>query len=87
MGILDDNMDGKIELAELKGGDQGPVSMLKKYFALIDTNHDGALDSTELANAAKLLPKRGPAKAATEPAAGAPAVAGNISKAAPAASR
>ena len=64
MGILDDNMDGKIELAELKGGPQGPAMTLKKYFALIDTNHDGALDATELANAAKLMPKRGPAKPA-----------------------
>jgi mono/diheme cytochrome c family protein len=61
MGILDDNMDGKIELSELKGGEQGLVSMLKKYFTLIDANHDGALDAQELTNAAKLLPKRGPA--------------------------
>ena len=68
MGILDDNMDGKIELAELKGGDQGPVSMLKKYFALIDANHDGALDPAELAAAAKLMPRRGPPKAAQAPA-------------------
>jgi hypothetical protein len=57
-------MDGKIELAELKGGPQGPATMLKKYFALIDTNHDGALDPTELAAASKLLPKRGGAKPA-----------------------
>ena len=79
MGILDDNMDGKIELAELKGGDQGPVAMLKKYFALIDTNHDGALDAQELANAAKLMPKRGggaPTKAAVATPASAPAAAG-----------
>ena len=41
MGILDDNMDGKIEKAELKGGPQGPANMLLKYFDLIDTNHDG----------------------------------------------
>ena len=81
MGVLDDNMDGKIELAELKGGPQGPATMLKKYFALIDTNHDGALDPTELAAASKLLPKRGggakPAQAAAPPApAGSPAAAG-----------
>jgi hypothetical protein len=89
MGVLDDNMDGKIELAELKGGPQGPATMLKKYFALIDTNHDGALDPAELAAASKLLPKRGPApKAAEAPAAPAatPAVAMN-DKGAPAASR
>ena len=92
MGVLDDNMDGKIELSELKGGPQGPATMLKKYFALIDTNHDGALDATELANAAKLLPKRGPAPKPAAPAAepapsGTPAVATSESKAAPAASR
>jgi hypothetical protein len=75
MGVLDDNMDGKIELAELKGGPQGPATMLKKYFALIDANHDGALDANELAAASKLLPKRGPPKPAnapSAPAAGAP---------------
>jgi hypothetical protein len=68
MGVLDDNMDGKIELSELKGGPQGPASTLKKYFALIDANHDGALDAAELASAAKLMPRRGPAKPAPDPA-------------------
>jgi hypothetical protein len=95
MGVLDDNMDGKIQLAELKGGPQGPANILKKYFAVIDANHDGALDPTELAAASKLMPKRGPAKtpAPGAPAAPAatpaatPAVAANDSKAAPAASR
>jgi hypothetical protein len=68
MGVLDDNMDGKIELSELKGGSQGPAATLKKYFALIDTNHDGALDANELAAAAKLMPRRGPQKPAAAPA-------------------
>jgi len=93
MGVLDDNMDGKIQLAELKGGPQGPASMLKKYFALIDANHDGGLSSEELAAASKLMPKRGGgggAKPAAAPAPGpaaTPAVAAADSKAAPAASR
>ncbi|MFL5296884.1 MAG: hypothetical protein ACJ798_10935 [Phenylobacterium sp.] len=73
MGILDDNMDGKIQLAELKGGEQGPVTMLKKYFALIDANHDGALDATELASAAKLMPRRGGPRPAQAAPAAAPA--------------
>ena len=60
MGVLDDNMDGKIELSELKGGPQGPAQMLRKYFALIDANHDGALDAKELEAAAKLMPRRAP---------------------------
>ncbi|HEY2357565.1 MAG TPA: hypothetical protein VGH86_08950 [Phenylobacterium sp.] len=93
MGILDDNMDGKIELSELKGGEQGPVSMLKKYFALIDTNHDGALDPTELAAASKLMPRRAPPAKAAAPAttpaapAGTPAVATTDTKVGPVASR
>ncbi len=71
MGILDDNMDGKIEKSELKGGPQGPANMLLKYFDMIDTNHDGALDANELAAATKLLQRsRGPAPktAETKPA-------------------
>jgi mono/diheme cytochrome c family protein len=75
MGVLDDNMDGKIQLAELKGGPQGPAATLKKYFALIDANHDGALDPTELTNAAKLMPRRGPAAKAADAKPAAPAVA------------
>ncbi|HLZ73399.1 hypothetical protein [Phenylobacterium sp.] len=67
MGILDDNMDGKIEKAELKGGPQGPATMLLKYFDMIDTNHDGALDAQELAAATKLLQRsRGPAPKTAE---------------------
>jgi mono/diheme cytochrome c family protein len=91
MGNLDDNMDGKIEFAELRGGPSSPAQALKKNFALIDTNHDGSIDAQELASAAKFMPRRGPARAAT-PAAqpmptGSPAVAAVDSKAAPAASR
>ncbi len=64
MGILDDNQDGKIELAELKGGAAGPVATLKKYFAMIDTNHDGALDASELSAAMTMMQKMRPAKPA-----------------------
>jgi hypothetical protein len=48
LGMLDDNIDGKIELAELKGsvGDQ-----LKPSFAKIDANRDGSLEPKELAAA------------------------------------
>ena len=70
MGVLDDNMDGKIQYAELKGGPQGPGQTLKKYFALIDTNKDGALDPAELTAAAKLMPRRGAPRPAQAPAAG-----------------
>jgi hypothetical protein len=92
MGVLDDNMDGKIQLAELKGGPQGPGQTLKKYFALIDANHDGALDPTELAAAAKLMRRPGggtpkPAPGAQPMPAATPAVAATESKAPPPTSR
>ena len=46
LGILDTNLDGKIQEAELKG----PIgNQLKPAFAQIDANHDGAIDPTELA--------------------------------------
>ncbi|WP_297694124.1 hypothetical protein [Phenylobacterium sp.] len=73
IGVLDDNMDGKLELAELKGGPKSPAQALKKYFALIDTNHDGALEKAELEAASKLMPRRRPAPpAAQQPASAAP---------------
>ncbi|MBS0363596.1 MAG: hypothetical protein JSR98_19650 [Proteobacteria bacterium] len=74
MGVLDANMDGKIEKAELKGGNTGPVPMLKKYFDMIDTNHDGALDAKELEAATKLMSRGRGGQQAQAPA-GAPAAA------------
>jgi mono/diheme cytochrome c family protein len=54
MGVMDDNMDGKLQVAELKGqmGEN-----LKKYAALIDKDKDGALSQAELDAAMKLLPR------------------------------
>jgi hypothetical protein len=46
MGVLDDNMDNKLQLAELRG-QQG--QFLKTNFASIDANKDGALDKVEIA--------------------------------------
>jgi hypothetical protein len=52
LGMLDDNLDGKIEKTELKSrmGD-----MLGKYFAVMDKNHDGAIDEAELAAAQQMM--------------------------------
>jgi hypothetical protein len=52
MGMLDQNIDGKIQKAELKGqvGD-----MIGKYFDVLDKNHDGALDADELAAMQKMM--------------------------------
>jgi hypothetical protein len=73
LDVMDDNMDGKLEHGELKGGPQSPGTMLKKFFPMIDINHDGFIDAAELAAAQKLLPRRGggprPAVAATAPTA------------------
>ncbi|HET9161614.1 MAG TPA: hypothetical protein VFN88_13465, partial [Caulobacteraceae bacterium] len=51
-GMLDDNIDGKLQPAELKGaiGNQ-----LKAAFAQLDTDKDGALSQTELAAAQELM--------------------------------
>jgi len=73
LGMLDSNIDGKIEKAELKGqlGEQ-----IAKYFDVLDTNHDGALDKTELAAMEKMggQHRRKPAAAEAAPATPKPAV-------------
>lgn len=46
LGMFDDNIDGKIQKAELKG-EMG--ANIGKYFAMVDKNADGAIDATELA--------------------------------------
>ncbi|MGA0608222.1 redoxin domain-containing protein [Phenylobacterium sp. VNQ135] len=55
MGAMDDDFDGKLQKAELKGqtGD-----MMAKFFGVIDKNTDGALDPAELREAQKLMPRR-----------------------------
>lgn len=52
MGMLDDNLDGKVEKSELKGRIGEKVS---QYFGLLDRNHDGVLDKTELAEVQKRM--------------------------------
>jgi hypothetical protein len=72
LGMLDDNVDGKIEKAELKGqiGEQ-----IGKYFDTLDANHDGALDKVELAAMQKMMGQRRRKPATAEaPAAPKPAV-------------
>jgi mono/diheme cytochrome c family protein len=61
MGAMDDDMDGKLQPAELKGnlGDT-----LNKYFAMIDANKDGSIDATELTAAQKFMGSRRRAAAA-----------------------
>jgi hypothetical protein len=53
-GVLDDNIDGKLQVSELRGQ---VGEMLKKYLPLIDTNKDGAIEPEEMAAAQKLMPK------------------------------
>ncbi|HEX2817755.1 MAG TPA: hypothetical protein VHN39_15280 [Phenylobacterium sp.] len=66
MGMLDDNLDGKIEKSELKGriGD-----MLAKYWDVLDKNHDGVLDAGEFAAAQAMMGPRRKAEAASPPTA------------------
>ncbi|MFL5295501.1 MAG: hypothetical protein ACJ798_03880, partial [Phenylobacterium sp.] len=75
LGMLDSNIDGKIQKAELKGQMGG---MIGKYWDVVDANHDGALDKTELAAMEKMMQgqrrqrprETGPAGSATTPTAG-----------------
>lgn len=66
MGMLDDNIDGKLQKAELRG--QMGEAMIK-YFAMIDVNKDGDLDRAELTAMQKMM--GGPRRRAPEPTASA----------------
>ena len=55
MGMMDDNLDGRLQKAELKG-QMG--NMIGAYFDRIDTNKDGSIDKAELSAAQALLPGR-----------------------------
>jgi hypothetical protein len=72
MGMLDANIDGKIEKTELKPQSQIGGMLLKNWDAM-DKNHDGAIDKDELGAAMKMMgggKRRQEAQAA--PAAAAP---------------
>ena len=73
MGIMDDNLDGKLEKSELKGKvGEG----LMKYWAVLDKNKDGVLDQSELMVASQMVMKMMREKPATATAtAAAPAAA------------
>jgi hypothetical protein len=75
LGMFDDNMDGKIELAEFKGqlGDK-----LKPYFAQMDQNKSGGVENAELMAALKVMGnarRREQAQQAPMPTGGQPAAA------------
>jgi hypothetical protein len=52
-GMMDDNIDGKIQKAELRG-QMG--KMIGGFFATIDKDKDGALDKAEMKAAQAMLP-------------------------------
>ena len=52
LGMLDSNLDGKLEKSELKGR---MGAQLAKYFDVLDKNHDGYLDADELAAAQGMM--------------------------------
>jgi Redoxin/EF hand len=61
LGMMDDNLDGKLEKSELKGS---IGRQLLKYFDVLDKNHDGYLDADELAAAQGMMGGRRSAAAA-----------------------
>jgi hypothetical protein len=76
MGVLDDNLDGKLQQSELRGRQ---AAVLKTNFAMLDANKDGFADKDELAAAMKFLGnrQRPAAPAAAAPAAEAAPTAAN----------
>ncbi|HZZ66686.1 MAG TPA: redoxin domain-containing protein [Phenylobacterium sp.] len=65
LGMMDDNLDGKLSKAELKGG---IGRQLLKYFDVLDKNHDGYLDANELAAAQGMMGgRRGGQEASAKP--------------------
>jgi hypothetical protein len=62
MGVLDDNMDNKLQLTELRGQQ---AQFLKTNFASIDANKDGSLDKAEIA--AGRRPTQAPAESGPPP--------------------
>jgi hypothetical protein len=66
LGMMDDNLDGKLEKAELKGG---IGTQLLKYFDVLDKNHDGVLDAGELAAAQAMMGPRRRAEGGMAPSA------------------
>ncbi len=55
MGMMDDNLDGKLQKTELKGQIGATLS---QYFAVLDKNKDGALDASELEAAQAMMGAR-----------------------------
>lgn len=70
MGMIDSNLDEKIEAGELHGRS---AKMFKSRFAALDANHDGALDLAELTAATGRLSGGEPGSRATAAAASATA--------------
>jgi hypothetical protein len=75
LGMMDDNLDGRLQKAELRGN---MGAMLTKYFDVLDKNHDGMLDADELAAAQAMM---GPRRSAASPPAGDPQAAAFNTKA------
>ncbi len=55
MGILDTNMDGKVQITEVRGR---MAQMLKANFEKLDADHDGGLDDNELSPVTKMMNRR-----------------------------
>ncbi|MFL5297797.1 MAG: hypothetical protein ACJ798_15590, partial [Phenylobacterium sp.] len=77
MGAMDDNLDGKLQKAELRGQIGKAIG---EKFDILDANHDGALDKAELAPVLKQMMggrrREAGAGAPATPASATPAAAG-----------
>ena len=69
LGMLDDNLDGKLQKSELRG-EMG--QRISQFFAMIDKNQDGELDRAELAAMQAMMGRRREQAAQPSPTAQAP---------------
>jgi mono/diheme cytochrome c family protein len=65
-GALDDNIDGKLEVAEFRNSPR--FAPFKQFLPMVDKNKDGGLDKVELASAMEMMQKMRRPGAAAAPA-------------------
>jgi len=74
VGALDDNIDGKLQLAEFRNSPQ--FAPFRQFFGVADKNKDGGIDKAEMAEAQKLMQSMRPGRGGGSGAPAAPADSG-----------
>ena len=74
MGMMDDNIDDKLQKSELRGN-FAQLAAAPGAFELADANHDGGIDQAELEKVLQMMQQTRRNQAAAQPAPAAPAAA------------